>query len=333
MIPRFCLGLGINILVIAGAVMAVMSASKEGKKKLAELQLQKDEEAKRQAEAQAEAKRQARQAEAEAKRQREKRKETLLEEWLDVLGQWKAQDQKGEPRYPSVMALIKTQRERAEKEQDPEVKAWLMETVERLQRQPNWIRPISPIYRQKQEVNPGVQKEQQAKPVSVEDRIRELAEIVSTAFQVKSCPRCYENKMALIEVSPTAASIRYACAHCRKEQRAVAISSDSQKAKYLEKMIAAKLGGTWFRTLGNGYRCTFPTPEATLPYQRRTRERIPEAIAAEVWRRDDGQCVKCESRENLHIDHIIPLSQGGATIVSNLQVLCQSCNLSKGARI
>ena len=120
------LGLGINILVIAGAVMAVMSASKEGKKKLAELQLQKDEEAKRQAEAQAEAKRQARQAEAEAKRQREKRKETLLEEWLDVLGQWKAQDQKGEPRYPSVMALIKTQRERAEKEQDPEVKAWLM---------------------------------------------------------------------------------------------------------------------------------------------------------------------------------------------------------------
>lgn len=176
-------------------------------------------------------------------------------------------------------------------------------------------------------------KTKPSEPVSAEERIRELAEIVRTAFQVRSCPRCYENKMALIEVSPTAASIRYACAYCRKEQRAVAISSDSKKAKYLEQMIVAKLGEAWFRTLGNGYRCTFPTPEATLPYRRRTRERIPEAIAAEVWRRDDGQCVKCESRENLHIDHITPLSQGGATIVSNLQVLCQPCNLSKGARI
>lgn len=106
-----------------------------------------------------------------------------------------------------------------------------------------------------------------------------------------------------------------------------------KKAKDLEGIIVAKLGEAWFRTPGNGYRCTFPTPEATLPYQRTTRERVPEGIAAEVWRRDGGRCVKCESRESLHIDHIIPLSQGGATIVSNLQLLCESCNLSKGAKI
>ena len=41
------LGIGINISVIAGTVVAVMSARKEGKKKLAELQLQKDEETRR----------------------------------------------------------------------------------------------------------------------------------------------------------------------------------------------------------------------------------------------------------------------------------------------
>lgn len=35
----------------------------------------------------------------------------------------------------------------------------------------------------------------------------------------------------------------------------------------------------------------------------------------------------------LEIDHIIPLSKGGATVRSNLQTLCWKCNRSKGAKI
>lgn len=41
-------------------------------------------------------------------------------------------------------------------------------------------------------------------------------------------------------------------------------------------------------------------------------------------------CVHCGTKENLSIDHIIPVSKGGKDLFSNLQVLCKSCNSKKG---
>lgn len=35
----------------------------------------------------------------------------------------------------------------------------------------------------------------------------------------------------------------------------------------------------------------------------------------------------------LHIDHIIPISNGGKTVEQNLQVLCDKCNLKKSNRV
>jgi len=50
---------------------------------------------------------------------------------------------------------------------------------------------------------------------------------------------------------------------------------------------------------------------------------------AEVSRLLSQPCVNCESREHIHIDHIIPLSRGGRHAIGNLQPLCSFCNLSK----
>jgi len=66
---------------------------------------------------------------------------------------------------------------------------------------------------------------------------------------------------------------------------------------------------------------------------RGTRERIPDDVQIFVWRRDSGKCVKCGSTQNLEFDHIIPLSKGGSNTARNIQLLCESCNRSKGASI
>lgn len=52
-----------------------------------------------------------------------------------------------------------------------------------------------------------------------------------------------------------------------------------------------------------------------------------------VYRRYGHNCNYCGthvSQVEMHMDHIIPWSQGGRTCVSNLQPLCEPCNLSKG---
>lgn len=67
--------------------------------------------------------------------------------------------------------------------------------------------------------------------------------------------------------------------------------------------------------------------------KRSSREPIAEAVRHEVWRRDDGRCVDCGSRERLEYDHIIPVSRGGSNTARNLELRCESCNRSKGARI
>ena len=38
-----------------------------------------------------------------------------------------------------------------------------------------------------------------------------------------------------------------------------------------------------------------------------------------------GRCVYCNTTENLTIDHIIPLSEGGTNAASNLRILCDNC--------
>src|SRR5206468_2275324 len=66
---------------------------------------------------------------------------------------------------------------------------------------------------------------------------------------------------------------------------------------------------------------------------RSDRAGIPEEVRIAVWRRDNGRCVRCGSRERLEYDHIIPVSNGGGNSVRNIELLCEACNRSKGANI
>jgi hypothetical protein len=74
-------------------------------------------------------------------------------------------------------------------------------------------------------------------------------------------------------------------------------------------------------------------PETTPTASRSEREPIPKDVQFEVWRRDQGRCVQCGSQERLEFDHIIPISKGGGNTARNVQLLCESCNRHKSARI
>ena len=63
------------------------------------------------------------------------------------------------------------------------------------------------------------------------------------------------------------------------------------------------------------------------------REPIPEDVRLFVSRRDNGKCVRCGSQERLEFDHIIPVIAGGSNTERNVQLLCESCNRSKGATV
>lgn len=164
----------------------------------------------------------------------------------------------------------------------------------------------------------------------------DLGVVITKHFLTQPCSKCHEFEMGLLSVSPNARSIHYQCRHCRKKLHAAATSPDAfdaaPKFEHFQALISE-----FNRRYGSSQQIdvelVFHTPEAPLPFEQTKREPISEAVRTEVWRRDGGRCVDCESNEQLEFDHIIPVSRGGATSARNLQLLCKSCNRAKSAKI
>lgn len=45
-----------------------------------------------------------------------------------------------------------------------------------------------------------------------------------------------------------------------------------------------------------------------------------------------NKCLCCDKKRKLTADHIVPVSKGGTSNISNIQPLCGPCNSSKGAK-
>lgn len=62
---------------------------------------------------------------------------------------------------------------------------------------------------------------------------------------------------------------------------------------------------------------------------------ISDKLRYQVLKRDNFKCCACGASPakdpgvELHVDHIIPWSKGGETVVENLQTLCSRCNIGK----
>ncbi len=59
---------------------------------------------------------------------------------------------------------------------------------------------------------------------------------------------------------------------------------------------------------------------------------IPFVTRKQVMKRDEGRCTCCGSSFQLQIEHRIPFAKGGTHELSNLRILCRSCNIHQGIK-
>ena len=82
--------------------------------------------------------------------------------------------------------------------------------------------------------------------------------------------------------------------------------------------------------------CQPPTKNARNSNHKSVSRTISDKLRYQVLKRDHFKCCACGASPakdpyvELHIDHIVPWSKGGETVLQNLQTLCSRCNLGKG---
>lgn len=65
---------------------------------------------------------------------------------------------------------------------------------------------------------------------------------------------------------------------------------------------------------------------------------VPESLRKRVARRAKNRCEYCGLSQigqaaTFHVDHVLPQSAGGETLMENLALACIHCSLRKGARM
>ena len=67
-------------------------------------------------------------------------------------------------------------------------------------------------------------------------------------------------------------------------------------------------------------------------FRRRRNDPVPGSVEYEVKKRAGGRCELCgasHTEAQLDVDHIVPRNKGGSNDLSNLQMLCRTCNAQK----
>ena len=168
---------------------------------------------------------------------------------------------------------------------------------------------------------------------------KDLIKIVISTYNLKTCPRCFENQMELLSISPTGQSVEYECSNCSKKITSrIIIGKDGSEAVHLMSEIK-QLMGSFVAPLDpeilkmDAENTIIVNTNSYEQKDGRKRIPIPEDVRNAVWRRDGGKCVICGSSEKLEFDHLIPFSKGGSNTTRNIQLLCEKCNRSKKDKI
>jgi HNH endonuclease len=164
---------------------------------------------------------------------------------------------------------------------------------------------------------------------------------------------CLSASNVLLDVLATAAIIFYGVVRVRRYRQPSQIGAAQARAMAMPAVPAAAVPMTFNPPLGwppvpagwtpppgwqpdpswspvpAGWQLWVPGTPA--PVGRRNSRTIPQDVKIAVAARDGGRCRQCGSTEELHFDHVIPWSKGGANTVDNIQLLCGYHNRLKGA--
>jgi len=114
--------------------------------------------------------------------------------------------------------------------------------------------------------------------------------------------------------------------------RAVRKETSEQRKKQLQKAWREENRGR-MRELVRRWKKANPDK---VRADRRGRDRKSKARRRDALMKvQKGRCGYCREKlvaGKIHIDHVMPLALGGSNRRSNLQLLCEACNLSKGAK-
>lgn len=123
--------------------------------------------------------------------------------------------------------------------------------------------------------------------------------------------------------------------HSKRSDAAFCSRTCAQRQHYAVNMEAVKAAVATWRA-ANADRCKIYA--AQYKAKRRGWEGDGPGVSFADWtrtiNRHKGCCAYCGALpDKLHMDHVVPLSRGGAHAVGNMLPACEPCNLSKGAKL
>ncbi len=196
------------------------------------------------------------------------------------------------------------------------------------------------------EVNRGEQKEKDEinEFKKQAEASRDILQEVWSACDFRVCSKCKDNFISPMKCNSLGTSMEFACESCGKKTWYSMIPKDPDYTGE-EILDAWENIVSWNANFHNNeenfdeeipvsfkFKKVDGDEEEDDNKEKRSRS-ISQEVKDKVWNRDGGKCVQCDSNEDLEYDHIIPHSKGGANTYRNIQLLCESCNRSKRAKI
>lgn len=86
------------------------------------------------------------------------------------------------------------------------------------------------------------------------------------------------------------------------------------------------------RDSAKAWRAANPDAVKAMKASRRGLGKFPKNVWPYLIETFGAVCLKCGATESLTLDHVVPVALGGENTIENAQILCHSCNASKGHR-